>query len=40
MTSLDIGVATIRSIRTAAGRFGEGWRRISRWANGIMPKGL
>ncbi|HET7849863.1 MAG TPA: ATP-binding protein [Pseudolabrys sp.] len=40
MTSLDIGVATIRSIRTAAGRFGDAWRRLSRWVAGIMPKGL
>jgi len=40
MTSLDIGIATIRSIRTAAGRFSEGWRRVSRWLNGVMPKGL
>src|SRR6185437_9597430 len=34
------GIATIRSIRTAAGRFSEGWRRVSRWLNGVMPKGL
>ena len=40
MTSLDIGIATIRSIRTAAVRFGEGWRRVSRWLNSVMPKGL
>ncbi|MGB7259538.1 MAG: ATP-binding protein [Pseudolabrys sp.] len=40
MTSLDIGVATIRSIRTAAVRVGDGWRRASRWLNSVMPKGL
>ncbi len=40
MTSLDIGIATIRTIRTAAGRVGDGWRRMSRWLNSVMPKGL
>jgi two-component system osmolarity sensor histidine kinase EnvZ len=29
MTSLDIGIATIRTIRTALGRIGEGWRRFN-----------
>ncbi len=29
MSSLDIGIATIRSIRTALGRIGEGWQRLS-----------
>jgi two-component system osmolarity sensor histidine kinase EnvZ len=40
MTSLDIGIAAIRSIRTAATRVGDGWRRMSRWLNSVMPKGL
>jgi two-component system osmolarity sensor histidine kinase EnvZ len=37
MTSLDMGVATIRSglIRVA-----DGWRRMARWLNSILPKGL
>ena len=29
MSSLDIGIATIRSIRTALGRIGEGWQRFN-----------
>src|SRR5450759_3807384 len=63
MSSLDIGVATMRTLRTALGLIGEawqwydgipavrrihaalaripeGWRRISRWLNSVMPKGL
>jgi two-component system osmolarity sensor histidine kinase EnvZ len=40
MTSLDIGIATWRGIRTALVRVGDGWRRISRWLNHVMPKGL
>ncbi|MEI7805402.1 MAG: ATP-binding protein [Hyphomicrobiales bacterium] len=40
MTSLDIGIAAIRSIRTAATRVGDAWRRMSRWLNSVMPKGL
>jgi two-component system osmolarity sensor histidine kinase EnvZ len=63
MTSLDIGVATMRTIRTAMvriveawqwydsipairrihaalGRIAEGWRRMSRGLNSVMPKGL
>ncbi|MBI2716695.1 MAG: HAMP domain-containing protein [Rhizobiales bacterium] len=63
MTSLDIGVATMRTIRTALvrlaeawrwydaipavrrihaalGQIPEGWRRMSRWLNSVMPKGL
>jgi two-component system osmolarity sensor histidine kinase EnvZ len=40
MTSLDIGIATIRTIRSAAGRVADAWRRFSRWLNSVMPKGL
>ena len=41
MTSIDIGIATtIRSIRNVAGRIADGWRRMSRWLNSVMPKGL
>ncbi|HEX3708745.1 MAG TPA: ATP-binding protein [Pseudolabrys sp.] len=40
MTSLDIGIAAVRSIRSAFGRVGDVWRRISRWLNSILPKGL
>jgi two-component system osmolarity sensor histidine kinase EnvZ len=63
MTSLDIGIATMRTLRTALVRIGEawrwydaipvvhrihvalghipdGWRRVSRWLNSVMPKGL
>jgi two-component system osmolarity sensor histidine kinase EnvZ len=37
MTSLDIGVSTIRSGLT---RVADGWRRVARWLNSILPKGL
>jgi two-component system osmolarity sensor histidine kinase EnvZ len=37
---LDIGIATIRTIRDAAERIAEAWRRMSRWLNSVMPKGL
>ncbi|MBV8792406.1 MAG: HAMP domain-containing protein, partial [Pseudolabrys sp.] len=44
MTSLDIGMATGRAIwrgiSTAIAGVGDGWRRISRWLNRVMPKGL
>ena len=40
MTSLDMGVATIRSIRIGLGRVAGGWRRVSRWMNRVLPKGL
>ncbi len=40
MTNLDIGIATIRTIRGAAERIAEVWRRMSRWLNSVMPKGL
>jgi len=37
MTSIDVGLA---SLRVAAGRVSEPWRRLGRWINGLMPKGL
>jgi two-component system, OmpR family, osmolarity sensor histidine kinase EnvZ len=37
MTSLDIGIATLRS---AAGRAMGAWDRLGRWLNGVLPKGL
>jgi two-component system osmolarity sensor histidine kinase EnvZ len=60
MTSLDIGIRTIRTvivrlteawqwydaippvrrIHAALAQIPEGWRRISRWLNSVMPKGL
>jgi two-component system osmolarity sensor histidine kinase EnvZ len=40
MTSLDIGIATIRTIRGVFVGIGDGWRRMSRWLNSVMPKGL
>jgi two-component system osmolarity sensor histidine kinase EnvZ len=40
MTSLDIGIAAVRSLRSAFGRVAEGWRRISHWLNSVLPKGL
>ena len=40
MTSLDIGIATIRTIRSGLGRMGEVWRRFTRWLNSKLPKGL
>ena len=40
MTSLDIGTATLRTLRTAFGSIGDGWRRMSRWVKSMMPKGL
>jgi two-component system osmolarity sensor histidine kinase EnvZ len=40
MTSLDIGIAAVRGIRSAFGRVGDLWRRISRWLNSVLPKGL
>jgi two-component system, OmpR family, osmolarity sensor histidine kinase EnvZ len=40
MTSLDIGIAAVRSLRTALGRINDGWRRMSHRLNGVLPKGL
>jgi two-component system osmolarity sensor histidine kinase EnvZ len=37
MTSLDLGIATLR---TAAGRVGAVGHRFGRWFNNVMPKGL
>lgn len=37
MTTLDTGIARIRS---AAGFIADNWRRMSRWLNAVMPKGL
>jgi two-component system osmolarity sensor histidine kinase EnvZ len=37
MTSLDIGMATLRS---AAGRVVGVWDRVGRWLNHVLPKGL
>jgi two-component system osmolarity sensor histidine kinase EnvZ len=37
MTSLDIGM---RSIRSGLGRVADSWRRMSRWINSKLPKGL
>jgi two-component system osmolarity sensor histidine kinase EnvZ len=37
MTSLDLSIARIR---TAAGFIADNWRRMSRWLNAVMPKGL
>ncbi|HEY6023872.1 MAG TPA: ATP-binding protein [Pseudolabrys sp.] len=30
----------VRRIHSALGQVADGWRRISRWLNGVMPKGL
>ncbi len=30
----------IRRIHRALGQMNDGWRRLSRWLNGVMPKGL
>jgi two-component system osmolarity sensor histidine kinase EnvZ len=37
MTTLDVG---IRSIRGWLGRIADSWRRMSRWLNSVLPKGL
>jgi two-component system osmolarity sensor histidine kinase EnvZ len=37
MTSLDIGLATLRS---AADRVNSAWDHLARWINSFMPKGL
>jgi two-component system osmolarity sensor histidine kinase EnvZ len=33
-------IPPVRRIHSALGRAADGWRRISRWLNGVMPKGL
>ena len=40
MTSLDIGIAAVRGLRTAFERVNDVWRRVSRWLNSVLPKGL
>jgi len=40
VTSVDIGIATIRSIRNGLGYAADGWRRVARWLNSVLPKGL
>jgi two-component system osmolarity sensor histidine kinase EnvZ len=30
----------IRRVHSALGQMNDGWRRLSRWLNGVMPKGL
>ncbi len=44
MTSLDIGIATLRSglagMRTGLSFIRKGWSKTGRWINGFMPKGL
>jgi two-component system osmolarity sensor histidine kinase EnvZ len=37
VTSLDIGMTRLR---TAAGRFYDGWARVDRWVKSLLPKGL
>jgi two-component system osmolarity sensor histidine kinase EnvZ len=37
MTSLDLGVSTIRN---GLNRVADNWRRMARWLNSILPKGL
>ena len=33
-------IPLVRRIHSALGQVADGWRRISRWLNGVMPKGL
>ena len=33
-------IPAIRRIHAVLGRIPDGWRRISRWLNSVMPKGL
>ena len=33
-------IPPVRKIHSALGQFADGWRRISRWLNSVMPKGL
>jgi two-component system osmolarity sensor histidine kinase EnvZ len=33
-------IPPVRRIHAALGRVGDGWRRMSRWLNSVMPKGL
>ena len=33
-------LTAVRLTRTAFGQVQDGWRRIARWLNSVMPKGL
>jgi two-component system osmolarity sensor histidine kinase EnvZ len=33
-------IPAVRRIHSALGQLGDGWRRVSRWLNSVMPKGL
>ena len=33
-------IPPVRKIHSALGQVADGWRRISRWLNSVMPKGL
>jgi two-component system, OmpR family, osmolarity sensor histidine kinase EnvZ len=33
-------IPPVRKIHSALGQFADGWRRVSRWLNSVMPKGL
>jgi len=33
-------IPSVRKIHSALGQVADGWRRISRWLNSVMPKGL
>jgi two-component system, OmpR family, osmolarity sensor histidine kinase EnvZ len=33
-------IPPVRKIHCALGQVADGWRRVSRWVNGVMPKGL
>jgi len=35
-----VSIPPIRKIHNAAGKVADGWRRMSRWFNSVMPKGL
>src|ERR1044072_7218833 len=37
MTSLELGVGTIRN---GLNRVADSWRRMARWLNSVLPKGL
>jgi two-component system osmolarity sensor histidine kinase EnvZ len=33
-------IPPVRRVHAGLGQVGDGWRRVSRWVNGFMPKGL
>src|SRR5689334_4963376 len=35
-----VSIPPIRKIHNAVGQVADGWRRMSRWFNSVMPKGL